>query len=270
MRGALALLVHSIRRVRLLLLALGVLLGGFQVLLTLVARSIDRSRSFDNLTAMIPGFFRQLMGPSFIGLMSFGGIVCVGYFHIAVMGSMTGMTIAVATEPASEIETGFMDLILSRPLARYWVITRTLALAVICIFFLVGMMVLGTWVGLYLLAPPDATWPSPHLINTLATNLGLLMLSWAGVTLAIASNARRRSVAGAIAGVLALGTYLLDYLGRAWEPAQSIAWLSPFRYYSPLDIVMGSEIPALHLEVLAGVALAGAAAAFVSFARRDI
>jgi ABC-2 type transport system permease protein len=270
MRGALSLLLHSIRRVRVLVLALGVLLGAFQVLLTLVARSIQRSQSFENLSAMIPGFFRQLMGPSFIGLMSFAGIVCVGYFHIAVMGSLTGITIAVATEPASEIETGFMDLILSRPLARHWVITRSIVLALICIVFLVGMMVLGTWTGLFLLAPADAAWPSTQLINTLATNLGLLMLSWAGVTLAIAANTRRRSVAGATAGVLALGTYLLDYLGRAWEPAQSIAWLSPFRYYSALDLVMGSKIPALHLEVLVGVALAGVVAAYIGFSRRDI
>jgi hypothetical protein len=132
------------------------------------------------------------------------------------------------------------------------------------------MMVLGTWIGLYLLAPENAAWPSTALIHRLALNLGLLMLSWSGVTLAVASVSRRRSVAGAATGMLALGCYLLDYLGRAWEPAQSVAWLSPFRYYSALDLILGAEIPPLHHRVLIGIALVGFAAAYAFFSRRDI
>ncbi len=46
------------------------------------------------------------------------------------MGSLIGMTIALLTEPASEIETGFMDLSLSRPLAPPWVILRSVVLVV--------------------------------------------------------------------------------------------------------------------------------------------
>ena len=118
MKGALTLLANSLKRVRFLVLTMGALLAGFQILLTLVAASIQRTRGFDDLSAIVPDFMRQLMGPSLVGLMSFAGIVSVGYFHLAVMGSLVGLMIALATEPASEIETGFMDLILSRPLAR--------------------------------------------------------------------------------------------------------------------------------------------------------
>lgn len=270
MNGALTLLRHSLKRVRALVLVMGALLGGFQLVLILVAGSIQRSNAFDQVGSLIPDFMRNLMGPSFVGLMSFSGIVCVGYFHIAVMGSLVGLTIALATEPASEIETQFMDLILSRPLARNWVITRSVALLIMCAAFVVTMMMAGTWSGLYFLAPGGAVWPTGTLIRALALNLGVLMLCWGGIALAISSRARRRSVAGSFAGLLALTTYLLDYVARVWEPAERIAWLSPFRYYNPLDMIMGREVSAHNLLVLAGIAAFGFAIAYVLFSRRDI
>ena len=48
--------------------------------------------------------------------MSFSGIVCLGYFQLAVMGALIAIAVTLATTPASEVETGFMDLILARPL----------------------------------------------------------------------------------------------------------------------------------------------------------
>ncbi|MEP7271082.1 MAG: ABC transporter permease subunit [Acidobacteriota bacterium] len=270
MKGPLALLANSLRRVRFLVLTLGVLMAGFQILLTLVAGSIERSHGFGDLSALIPDFMQQIMGPAFVGLMSFGGIVCVGYFHLAVMGSLIGLVIAVATEPAAEIESGVMDLILSRPIARPWVILRSVVLLVICTVFVLLMMMLGTSAGLRLLAPVGAVWPTCQLIRSLAINLGVLMFCWGGITLAISSTCRRRSIAGALAGVLALTTFLLDYVARAWEPAESVAWLSPFRYYSPLDLVTGLGIPAKNLWVLGGIGVAGIAFAYWYFSRRDI
>lgn len=270
MKGPLGLLIHSLKRVRVLVVTIGLLLAGFQVLLILVAGSIERSNSFEEMSALIPDFMRELMGPSLTSLMSFGGIVCVGYFHIAVMGSLVGLTIALATEPAAEIELGFMDLILSHPLARAWVIARTVVVLVICTFFVLALMMSGTWAGLYWLAPEGAEWPTPHLIRSLAINLGVLMLCWGGITLAISSISRRRSVAGGIAGLLALTTFLLDYVARAWDPAKKVGWLSPYRYYNPMDLVMGLAIPAHNLWTLGGIAFVGIGLAFLLFSRRDI
>lgn len=270
MRGGLALLVHSLKRARSLVLVMGLLLAGFQIFLILVARSLHQSNAFDQIASLVPPFMRQIMGPTIVGLLSFQGLIAVGYFHIAIMGSLVGLTISLATQPASEIETKFMDLILARPLARHWIITRTIALMIICTSVVLIFMTLGTWIGLAALAPDDAKKPSANLILLLAINLGALMLCWGGVALAISSASRRRTVAGALTGLLALSTFLLDYIARAWEPASSVGWISPFRYYSPLDIVMGFDVPAHHLWVLIGIALAGFAAAYLVFSRRDI
>jgi ABC-2 type transport system permease protein len=235
-----------------------------------VAGSIQRSGGFQQLSALIPPFARELMGPSMTAFMSFAGIVCVGYFHLSVMGSLVGLTIAIATVPASEVETGFMDLILSRPMIRHWIITRSIIVIILATVIVLGLMVLGTWIGLETLAPKASAWPSVKLIRSLVLNLGLLMLCWGGIGLAIGAHARRRGVAGALAGVLALATFLLDYVGRLWKPAEKVAWVSPFRYYSPFEMVVGGQLPLKNVLVLVGIAAVGFVVAYVLFGRRDI
>lgn len=270
MRAALLLVVHSLRRVRTLVLATAVLLGAFQVVLILIARSIQNSGGFAQLGGMIPPFMREMMGPALASFMSFSGNVCLGYFHPIVMISLVAVSIALGTMVTSEIESGFIDLILARPMARQWLITRSIMVAIVSTAVLLGVMRLGTWIGLTTLAPKNIEWPSNTLIASLAENLAMLMLCWGGVALAIGAGARRRSAAGAITGLLALGTFLLDYAGRLWKPAESIAWMSPFRYYSPFDLVMGTPLPVRHLVVLGGIAVAGFVVAYVLFGRRDI
>ena len=79
MRRPLTLLLHSLKRVRILVLAMGLVLAIFQVFLIVIARSVQRSNAFEQIGALIPPFVRELLGPSLAGFMSFGGIVCLGY-----------------------------------------------------------------------------------------------------------------------------------------------------------------------------------------------
>jgi ABC-2 type transport system permease protein len=270
MRRAALLFAYSLKRVRTLVTTTGLLLAALQLVLIFVGGAIQTSGGFDQLSAIIPPFARELLGPSVTVVMSFGGIVCMGYFEVAVMGALIALAVTLGTVPASEVETGFMDLILARPLARHWIITRTVALTTLVTTAMVALMVAGTWTGLRLFAPAGIAWPEARLINSLAVNLGMLTLCWGGVAMAIGAGSRRRSVAGGTAGLLALTTFLLDYVARLWQPAEKIAWLSPFRYYNPFDLITGTALPYKNLVVLGGIAAAGFAAAYVLFARRDI
>src|SRR5580704_14757707 len=264
------LIALSIRRVRRFLLAAGVLLAGVQVVLILQANSIQASNSFAQMGEMIPEFARDVLGPSFVAFLTFKGIVCLGYFHPVVMGALVYVSLTLATIPVMEIETGFIDLVLARPVARHWIVTRSILVALISTVYLLAMMVIGTWIGLNDFAAKNTGWPSASLIGSLAINLGLLMLCWSAIAMAIGCACRRRGSAGAIAGLLALTAYLADYIGRAWKPAESVAWLSPFRYYTPFELVMGSALPAKNLYVLGGIAAAAFALAYLLYSRRDI
>lgn len=265
-----ALVVQSLRRVRRFLLATGLLVAGFQVVLILQANSIQASNSFAQMGAMVPAFARDVMGPSFVAFLSFKGIVCLGYFHPVVMGALVSVALTLATLPVMEIETGFIDLVLARPVARHRIVTRSILVALISVVYLLAMMALGTWIGLNYYAAKNAAWPPAALIGSLALNLGFLMLCWAAIAMAIGCACRRRGTAGAIAGLLALTAYLTDYIGRAWKPAESVAWLSPFRYYVPFELVMGSHTSAKNLYVLGGIAAAGFLLAYLLYSRRDI
>jgi len=268
MTGPILLLSLSLKRARTLLVATGLLLAAFQVLLVLIASSIHPSK-FEDLAALLPPFVRALLGPAVASVMSFGGIVCLGYFDLAIVAALLALIIALATLPASEVETGFADLILARPLRRHWIITRTIALVLISTLMMVALMMAGTWVGLAMLAPDDAQWPSPMMIGSLALNLGMLMLCWSSVALALAATCRR-SVASATTGLLALAALLLDLTARLWPAAEPFAWLSPFRYFIPFDLVMGSALPVENILVLWAIAMSGFTVAYLLFSQRDI
>ena len=269
MTGPLLLLQLSLKRARSLLLATGLLLAAFQILLVLIAGALHRTSDFEQLAALLPPVVHTLLGPSLTSVISFGGIVCLGYFHLAITIALLALTIALATLPASEVETGFADLILARPLARHWIITRTIALVLLVIALMLLAMMAGTWAGLAMFAPPDAAWPSPRVVGSLALNLGLLLTCWGGIAMAFGA-ACRRGVAGATTGLLALAGFLLDYVGRLWTPAEQFAWLSPFRYFVPFELVMGSPLPVEDLVVLWAVAMTGFVVAYLVFSQRDI
>src|SRR5262249_13567365 len=72
------LIVQLLHRVRRFLLAAGVLLAGFQVVLILQANSIQASNSFAKMGDLVPSFAREVLGPSFVTFLTFKGIVCLG------------------------------------------------------------------------------------------------------------------------------------------------------------------------------------------------
>ena len=268
------LLAYSVKRVRALILITGSLLGAFQVLLIVIASSIHRtaesSSSFTSLADLLPPFVRAFFGPSMTAFISFHGMVCQGYFHPLVQGATVALAIAVGTMPTAEIESGFMDLILSRPLARHWIITRSLIVLILCMAAIIGLMLAGTWTGLVVFGPKAVAWPTLRLIGSFAVNLAFLMFAWGGVAMAFGAVSRRRGVAGTSAGLLALVMFLLDFAAQAWSPAQAVAWLSPFYYYNVLGLIMGVPLRPGDLWVLAGMAVVGFVFAQIFFAKRDL
>jgi ABC-2 type transport system permease protein len=270
MRNGLQLLRHSLRRYRTLLVSVCFLLAGFQVLLALAGKSLTELNAFGAIQNFIPDFLKQALGESLVSVMSFGGIVSIGYFHVAVVGALVGVAIAVTTETAGEIETRFMDLVLSRPLARHWPVTRSIAVLAAATLSMLLAMRCGTWLGLRLLAPAEVRESALRITRDLAVNLGAEVFCWGAIALAVASISRRRSTASGLASLLALTSYLLDYIARVWSPARWPDRISPFRYYVPLDLILGGGVPATSLVVLLGISAAALVFAYAVFSRRDL
>jgi len=269
MRGAFLLFRLSLKRFRLLLGAIGCLLAAVQAFRVLIAASVYNAGQFDEITALLPPFIRDIFGSSLASIMTFNGIVCGVYFDTGFIFALLAVTIAVATLPASEMGTGFADLILARPMQRHWLITRTIALVLFAILIMLLMILVGTWAGLAMFAPPDAPWPSARKTAALALSLGMLLLAWSGVALAFGA-AYRRGVASATTSLLAFAALLLDWAHRLWPPLQSIAWLSPFYYFRPYELVAGDPLHPENLLVLWAIAMTGYIVAYLIISLRDI
>jgi ABC-2 type transport system permease protein len=259
----------SLKRVWKLLCALGILLAGFQLLRVHIAASVHQAEHFEQIAELLPPAVRAILGPSLTSVLSFNGIVCGGFFDLGNVLGLTALSIALGTLPASEIETGFADLMLARPIPRHWLITRTIALVLFSILLMLCMIMVGTWAGLALFAPPGDPGPPIRQLVSLALNLGLLLLCWSGIAMALGA-AYRRAVAGATSGLLAFATLLLDYAQKLWPPLERIGWLSPFRYYTPFELVMGHPAPVENLAVLWAIGMTGFAVAYLIISERDI
>lgn len=268
MIGPFRLFALAVKRARTLLVATGLLLGAFQVLMVFIASSI-KPEAMDQIAELLPPFVRNILGPAVASVMSFAGIACIGYFDLVIVIALLALVTALGTLPASEIETGAADLILARALPRHWLMTRTFALVVFAIVLMLALMVAGTWLGLAWFASEIDIWPSAGMIGALALNLGLLTFCWGGLAMAFGAVCRR-SVAGATTGLLALVTLLLDLVRSIWTPAEHVAWLSPFHYFVPFDIVMGRPVPGENLVVLWAIGMTGVAVAYFGFSQRDI
>jgi len=266
----LALAAHSLRRIRPIAMGMAIVLGGFQFLLTQVAVFLTRNRAFGMLASLVPDFIRSLAGPSMVAFMSFGGVVSLGYFHPIVLASLVGLAIGIGTEPAAEVESRFGDLVLARPVARHQVITRSVIVLVTVVAALLLVMASATWIGLACCTPAAAERPPFALIRSLAVTLAAIVLCWGGVALAAAAAARRRATAAGMTAVAALASYLVDYLGRVWDPARLASRLSPFHYFEPMALLTGGALNAGNVAVLLAIGAAGVVAGYAIFSRRDL
>ena len=88
-RTTLILAAYSLRRIRAILIGLGLVLALFQFLLTQVASYLLSRSAFAQLASLIPDFMRNIAGPSALAFLSFPGMVALGYFHPMIMTSLT-------------------------------------------------------------------------------------------------------------------------------------------------------------------------------------
>jgi ABC-2 type transport system permease protein len=268
--SAIVLAVHSARRMRGVLIAIALVVGGFQFLLTQVATFLLRRGGFGVISSFIPDFMQNFAGPSILAFASFEGVVAFGYFHPVVIATHVGLAIAIATEPAAEVETRFADLTLARSVARHEVITRTVFVLVWAELVMLLIMVLSTWTGLACCTPADTPRPRPETIRSLAILLGAIAFCWGGLALAVGARVRRRATATGGVAVAALAAFLLDYLARVWDPAKPVARFSPFHYFEPMSLLAGGQLQLGNVAVMLAIGAAGIIAAYIMFSRRDL
>ena len=263
----LTLLRRTIARVRTLLIVLIGLLAAFEVALVATAVSVDQSKSFDHLAGLIPSFLRHSFGPA---LASFAGMTSLGFFEPLIVMLVVQFAIFLATEPAGDVETGIVDLVLARPVPRHWLVTRSLiAMTGVSILLPVTMGALQ-WISLRLMAPPEADWPEPGVILLLMAHLAAVAWCFGGAALAAAAWARRRGSAQTLVGVAAVALYLVEVVAEGWPRIAWTARLSPFHHFHGAGILAGETDPARDLSILVALGVVGVVVGYWRFQQRDV
>jgi ABC-2 type transport system permease protein len=185
------------------------------------------------------------------------------------MWSISRGSIAVA----AEVERGTMDLILSRPVARWAYLGSQVLVSLLGLAILAGALLAGTSIAVRynVLRVPPSQWE----FFRPACNLAALGLPIYGYTLLASALDQVRwrptsigsvvTLAGFIAYVISL-IPVLEHMG--WKP-----WLERvtiFKAYNPVELVTTGASFAFNVEILAGIGAAATTLAFLAFALRDI
>ena len=263
----LTLILRSLQRIKMLTIVVSAILTVFQLAIVAYATGLESHHRFDQLEGLIPEFVRTAFGAA---LMSFKGMATLGFVEPLIVMMIVQFAIYVAAEPAYEVETGLVDLIMARALPRHRLVTRSLIVMTAASVYLPSVLAISLWGSLAWLADPGAARPSTHVVWSLTGHLATVTWCFGSIALAAGAWAERRGTAQSLVGVMAVGLYLVDVVAQAWSKVAWTGWVSPFHYYDGPGIINGATHPARDLSVMLGIGVVGIAAAYWKFSTRDL
>ena len=261
------LLRHHVRLHRVPLLPLAAGLALFEWMMTFVAGEPTVSRFLTSALRAAPPELVALLNQDLLAGVSAQGIVGVGYAHPFALLMMAAWAVRVPSGAlAGEIGRGTMDLVASRPVARWSQVAAALLALLGGLAVLAAAAWFGTLVGLTV-RPLEGVRALHYL--PVAAALWLTFACFGTVGILVSAVAREAGVAIAWLSGLLAGSYVLDYAARVWPRIAVLRPLSLFRYYEPQQVVSAGL--AWHdVWVPAAVAAAALLLAFAVFARRDL
>jgi ABC-type transport system involved in multi-copper enzyme maturation permease subunit len=265
-----ALVRRSAAQMRYAVLGSLVLTFALQLVLVGQAVSIQESQSFASMASLLPSFIKGGLGGDAMLLASFKGTVMLGYFHPLLIVLIPAIAMYAATEPAHEIESGLVDLVLSRSMPRAIVLTRSLTVGLLYSLAAILVMALGTYTGAVLFDGGRFELPSVSLLGRLLLHVFAVSCCFAGYGLLAGVTSKRWATAFTTGVLTAVLAYLVDFLALGWPVLRWAAYFSPYRYYHALTIASGGAWEAGDYLVLFGAGAVFTIAAYWRFQRRDL
>lgn len=190
------------------------------------------------------------------------------FMHPIVLSmSAVGAFLVASSTGAQELESGTIDLVLSRPVSRSQHLKARLAAALILSTVVQMGTLIGALAALATVPEVRALSFSSVLVTTLVAVALYAMFACAGMWIFAANSLRGRALWTAIGLVTA--SYLLNFIALAFNATSFLGPITPFRYFRPGTILAGEGI-LFSLAVLVLVAIICAIGALRSFGRRDL
>jgi len=263
-------LVKTLREVWLATLLFGVGLLLVEMLLNIVLPQIQEGIS----TVMLQMPFVQtmlsaLLGVDVEGQMSAQIMQSIVWVHPVILALLWAHEILFCTRtPAAEIDRGTIDILLGLPISRRALFLGESATWLCSGAFLHAMVLAGYAIGARAMAPEHR--PEFAHVCLVLLNLLCVYVAVGGVAWLASAMSDRRGSAIAVVFALVLASFLLNFLGRFWPPAERFAFLGVLEYYQPADVLIRGVLPPRDALALLGFGLVTWLGAGEVFARRSI
>lgn len=259
---------RNLRQHARLLAAISFALAVFEGLIVWAAAKIEQGTGLRVLLEQfLPESVRTAMAPQ-LSMFAFPGAVAFGFAHPVALVAVSAFVITAATIPAGERESGFLEIVLARPVDRSTYLGAALAVTIVGAIVLPGALLTGAALGLSRVdVPGEISWVR---YVPAAAGLAALELVIGGIAFFFGATARRRGVAvgRAVATILAL--YFLELLAGVWDLPQRVRWISPFHYFDPVRSSVISRTPPEDPAILIASSVVLALLAAIRFRREDL
>ncbi|MEM7133303.1 MAG: ABC transporter permease subunit [Chloroflexota bacterium] len=262
----------TLRRNWLSLAIFGLGIGLFHWLVVVSFPAIGGLDAVQNVVQTFPPGLRSLLriAPNLQAGFGLVEYLSLTWFHPVFLGLGSAFVVQRATDAiAGEIESGAIYLTLSRPILRRSVLLGK----ALEMFFGAGILCFFGWLGLFIgaqMLPELAMAESLPFgrYGLVAMVAWLLFMALGAAVLVISSLCNRKSVAGGIGSIWAIGAFLLDVV--PFVAKSSVGWLNPWHHYFPQEIMAMGTVEMGSLILLAGWIVGGVVVAVIIFGRRDL
>ncbi|MHC4647322.1 MAG: hypothetical protein ACYTBJ_17665, partial [Planctomycetota bacterium] len=240
-----------------------------QVIQCGIAQDNESVRMTLDFLERMPGFIKDAVGGEILDISSTTGFIAMTYQHPLVLALYMTFAVCVPTGLlAGHVQSGTMELILSRSITKHQVYVCACILTLLGMVALVFVMFFGTVVGISLCSFDQeiSLWP----FFRAAIVGGLLSGTAAGVSLLAAATFRNRGRAVGLAMAFFIVNYFVDLIAQWWPPAEFLGPASIFYYVGPQKILVDRAWPIGDMCVLGSVLMVTVIAGGIIWRRRDL
>jgi ABC-2 type transport system permease protein len=199
--------------------------------------------------------------------LNFGTLI--GYYAIE-CGNVLGLggaffaSLCGAGMLSKEEKDGTAEFLLTHPVSRERVIAEKL-LAVLVQITVLNLVIYGVSVVSMLAVGEEVPWKE---VNLLHLAYYLMQIELGGICFGISAFTKRGSM-GAGIGVAAM-MYMVNLLANITESVEFLKYITPFGYCDGADLVTNGKLDAVLVSVGMAIGIAGIAAAFIRYTKKDI
>jgi ABC-2 type transport system permease protein len=250
------------------------ILIGFWVFITQVihcsiAQDNEKVKLTLNWFELMPGFVKSVFGGEILEMGNITAFIAISYQHPIVLTLYMIFAVCVPTGLlAGHVQSGTMELVLSRSVTKNQVYVCACMLTLIGMLALVAVMFLGTVVGINVCSFDQEIPLRPFFRAAIAG--GLLSGTAAGVSLLAAATFRNRGRAVGIAMAYFIINYFVDLIAEWWPRAKFLGPSSIFYYLDLPKILFGTTWPIRDMCVLSSVLVITVIAGGIIWHRRDL